>query len=185
MSTSLLALLVTEGMKNSWLSFTSKKLILALFLVISCLGLYFGQTADAKKLTAKTPEWKPTTPQNVNHDYTPVVLPKESILEGLILSKAAKLHQIDTNHFKMSDGCALIKADEPILIDGSKASVQSKPGTAFVVHSDETTTRVMNLSDRHRDSLRVIIDDYYITLNPGEEVALKYNGKLLVKLPGT
>ena len=105
-------------------------------------------------------------------NYTPLLMPSDALAHGIKLSADTKISRVENGHFKMPHGCVLIHTEEPVSIETKRASVSAKSGASIVVSAQADVTRVMNLSDRKHDSVRVVFGDYHVSLNPGEELAV-------------
>jgi hypothetical protein len=110
--------------------------------------------------------------QAVNDSYSPLLLPQEAAIRGIGLSGKAKVRQAGDNRYKMSCGCVMITSSAPVQVDTCRVQVFAKANTSFVLHADEKVSRVLNLSDRAKDSLKVMVGDNHIVLNPGEEMSV-------------
>ncbi len=124
--------------------------------------------------------------------YCPLVGGEKAALRGIKLSGKAQLFEQDQLHYRIGCGCALIQCNsETLRIDTCHAQVFAKRGAAFVVDNGgansmdtapqkerssgvaalpDSITRVLNLSDHERDSVRVVLGNRHISLNPGEEL---------------
>ncbi|MBX9568705.1 MAG: hypothetical protein K2X77_07410 [Candidatus Obscuribacterales bacterium] len=107
-----------------------------------------------------------------NSTYTPLIIPADALARGISLSGDAKLYRIADAHYRMGCGSCLIHAEAPMRIETCRTSIFIREGASIVICTRKDVTRVLNLSDRHRDSVRVLLDKYHLNLNPGEEVGI-------------
>lgn len=112
---------------------------------------------------------------DLNKHLSPLLLAKDAAQRGISLSSTAQIYETDANKYRMTNGCVLISTDKDMQVDTAVATVYAKAGTAFVVHNNDSVTRVMNLHDRIRHGVQVVIDKKYISLNPGEELGVVRN----------
>lgn len=122
--------------------------------------------------------------------YCPLLGGEKAALHGLKLSGKAQLFEQGKDHYRIGCGCALVQCNSPaVRIDTCHASVFALKGASFVVDNGGATsidrkddslsvklpnsiTRVLNLSDKRRDSVRVVLGKRHLTLNPGEELVV-------------
>lgn len=109
---------------------------------------------------------------DANSQYTPLVLPKDAAERGISLSGEAKLYRVDQGRYKLGCGCILVHTEKPLFLNTCRADIMARPGATIVVGTKKEVTRVLNLSDRKRDSVRIIFGKNHISLNPGEELAV-------------
>lgn len=140
--------------------------LLGLLSVVSLLDLSWG----AANSFAGGPSSEDSVPPNST--YTPLIIPADALARGISMSGDAKLYRIADSHFRIGCGSCLIHADAPMRIETCRTSILIRKGASIVVCTRKDVTRVLNLSDRHRDSVRVLLDNYHLTLNPGEEVGI-------------
>jgi hypothetical protein len=121
---------------------------------------------------ATTDSEKITPAADANSAYTPLLLPKDAAERGISLSGDTKMYRVEQGKYQMGCGCSLIHTEEPIYISTCRANVMARAGATLVVGAKKDVTRVLNLSDRKHDSVRVIFGKNYVSLNPGEELAI-------------
>ena len=109
---------------------------------------------------------------DLNKHLSPLLLSKEAAQRGISLSSTAQLYEVAANKYRITDGCVLINTANDMEIETPVTTVYAKAGTAFVVHNNANVTRVMNLHDRVRHGVQVVLDKRYINLNPGEELGV-------------
>ncbi|MBX9878523.1 MAG: hypothetical protein K2Y22_08695 [Candidatus Obscuribacterales bacterium] len=109
---------------------------------------------------------------DLNKHLTPLLLPKEAAQRGISLSSTAQIYEIGTNKYWMTNGCVLITSQTEMKVETPVTTVYAKPGTAFIVHNHDNVTRVMNLHDRVKHGVQVVMDRKAIPLNPGEELGV-------------
>lgn len=109
---------------------------------------------------------------DLNRHLTPLLASSDAGLRGISLSSTAQLYETEANKYRMTRGCVLINAGADMQVETPVTTVYAKAGTSFVVHNDANVTRVMNLHDRARHSVQVVIEKKYINLNPGEELGV-------------
>lgn len=121
-----------------------------------------------------------------NPNYSPICMRTGARLRGLSLSGRAEMQQIDGPgqniwkgkphrwhaRYRLQDGCALLHAEAPSLIHVGEAAAFISENTTVVMHSDKLATRFINLADHHRNSMKVIIGNHYVNLDPGFEVVI-------------
>ncbi len=144
--------------------FTTKKILCLLAATISV------QLGWAQNCTAGGPTSEDSSPPNTS--YTPLIIPADALARGISMSGDAKLYRIADSHYRMGCGSCLIHADGPMRIETCKTSILIREGASIVICTRKDVTRVLNLSDKHRDSVRVLLDKHHLTLNPGEEVGI-------------
>ncbi len=110
-----------------------------------------------------------------NKEFTPLLVPAEAKACGISLSGSAKLYQLEPGAFQLGCGCVLIHTEEPINVKTCRAMVSAKNGATVVIGAKSDATRILNLSDRKHDSVRVIFGRNHVTLNPGEEIVVVSN----------
>lgn len=103
--------------------------------------------------------------------YTPEAL-SDSAEHALKLSADTIITRVDQSHYNLNQGCILLHTEEASFIQTRRAAIAAKSGATIVVSAKDEVTRIMNLSDRKRDSVRVIFGQHHISLNPGEELAV-------------
>ncbi len=108
----------------------------------------------------------------LNKHLSPLLLSGEASQRGISLSSTAQLYEVAANKYRITDGCVLINTANDMEIETPVTTVYAKAGTAFVVHNNANVTRVMNLHDRVRHGVQVVLDKIYISLNPGEELGV-------------
>lgn len=113
----------------------------------------------------------------INLKYKPLLLPSTASLRGIELSGSAKLYERARDRYYMSDGCVLINTIEPTVIETCRVAIHAKANSSMVVHTEDDITRVMNISDRHRSSVRVVLGKNFIDLSPGQEIGIIAGGK--------
>jgi len=113
----------------------------------------------------------------VNLKFTPLVLSSAASLRGLELSGTARLYERESNHYYLSSGCVLLNTAAPTRIDTCRVSIYAKANSSVVVHAEDDITRVMNLSDRHRASVRIVLGKNFIELSPGQEMGVIAGGR--------
>lgn len=111
----------------------------------------------------------PASP-TANSEYTPLMLAKDAKERGISLSGNAKLCNTGKQQFKLESGCILLHTEEPVFIKTCRADISILKGATIVVSATKEVTRILNLSDRKRNSIRVIFGKRYVPLNPGEEI---------------
>lgn len=112
---------------------------------------------------------------DLNKHLTPLLLSGEALQRGISLSSAAQIYETAANKYRMTKGCVLINTNADMQLETNVTTVYAKAGTSFVVHNESNVTRVMNLHDRVRHGVQVVIDKRYINLNPGEEIGIVRN----------
>lgn len=105
-------------------------------------------------------------------EFTPLAMPDNHSARGFNLSGDTSISEISKGKYKLSCGCALISAEQPLTIETCRAKVFVREGATVVVSAKSDVTRLLNLSDRKRDSVRVIFGGKHIVLNPGEELSI-------------
>ncbi len=125
------------------------------------------KTAITEKDTEKIP-----AASDANTSYTPLMLPEDAAQRGISLSGEAKLYRQEQGHYKLGCGCILVHTEEPIYISTCRANVFADAGSTIVIGAKADATRILNLSDRKHDSVRVIFDSNHVALNPGEELSV-------------
>lgn len=108
----------------------------------------------------------------VNREFTPLVVPAEAKQCGISLSGSAKLYQLEQGSFQLGCGCVLVHTEEPIQVKTCRATITAKNGATVVIGAKSDATRILNLSDRKHDSVRVVFGRNYVSLNPGEEIVV-------------
>lgn len=125
-------------------------------------------------------------PLTLNDNLTPIDIPGGSHLRGLSLSGNARLTKVGANgsadlaglhaewvaQYHMSVGCALLHGYSPTLVEVGPAVVYIASGATAIAHSDNDAARVVNLTDKHRQSVRVVFHRHFIDLEPGQELVL-------------
>ena len=126
-------------------------------------------------------------PLPVNENAMPIRMPIGGELRGLSLSGECKLSVVGeagsanlegvkahwNKHYSQSAGCALLHAYVPVLLQCNEVTVYVSAGTTVVTHIDpDGSTRVVNLTDKHRHSVRVFFRKHFVDLNPGVEMVL-------------
>ncbi|MBX9688849.1 MAG: hypothetical protein K2X27_19225 [Candidatus Obscuribacterales bacterium] len=109
---------------------------------------------------------------DANAEFTPLILKESSPERGISLSGQTELQELKKGHYKLSCGCALIHTEEDVFIETCRAKIYARKGASIVIGAKTDVTRVLNLSDRKHDSLRVVFEKNHISLNPGEELAV-------------
>jgi hypothetical protein len=109
---------------------------------------------------------------DANTAFTPLVMPEEAAGRGISLSGEAKLYQLEPGRYKLGCGCVLVHTEEPISITTCRADITTRAGATIVIGTKKEVTRVLNLSDRKHDSVRIVFGKNHIPLNPGEEIAV-------------
>lgn len=109
---------------------------------------------------------------DLNKHLTPLLLPKEAAQRGISLSSTAQIYEIGANKYWMTNGCVLITTQTEMKVETPVTTVYAKPGTAFIVHNHDNVTRVMNLHDRVKHGVQVVMDRKAIALNSGEELGV-------------
>lgn len=104
--------------------------------------------------------------------YSPLLLPKDAAERGITTCGDAKLRRIQPKRYEMNCGGLLVHADEQIYIQTCRARILLRPGATVVIGVFEHVTRILDLGDRKRDSIRVIFGKNHISLNLGEELAI-------------
>ncbi len=127
-----------------------------------------SQTASNKASAEKSAHPEP----DVNTAYTPLLLPDDAQASGISLSGETKMYKVSDGHFHQGCGCAMIHAEQAMHIDTCRANIYVRPGSTVVVGARTEATRVLNLSDRKHDSVRVVFGKTHISLNPGEELVV-------------
>lgn len=107
-----------------------------------------------------------------NANYTPLILAKEAKQRGLNLSGKAILRSTGKQQYKLESGCVLLHTEESVLLKTCRADISIQEGATTVITANKDVTRILNLSDRKRDSIRVLFGQKHISLNPGEELAV-------------
>lgn len=121
-----------------------------------------------------------------NEHFAPVPLRPDAPLRGFSLSGLADLKQTDgagsslignktagwQARYRLHSGCVLLTAQDNLLIDAGPAKAFIGNGTTAVVHTTPQATRLVNLTDHKRYSMRVIFGKHYIDLDPGFELVL-------------
>lgn len=109
---------------------------------------------------------------DLNKHLSPLLLSTEALQRGISLSSSAQLYETAANKYRMTKGCVLISTSSDMQVETNVTTVYAKAGTSFVVHNESNVTRVMNLHDRVRHGVQVVIDKKYMNLNPGEEIGI-------------
>ena len=151
-----------------------KNLLVSIFLASTALSAYAAPVPVPNSIPATaTPDTEKILPaSDANTDFTPLLLPRDAAERGISLSGEAKLYQLEKGHFKLGCGCVLVHTEEPIFISTCRADITASKGATIVVGTKKEVTRVLNLSDRRHDSVRIIFGKRHISLNPGEELAV-------------
>jgi hypothetical protein len=122
-------------------------------------------------------------PRN-NTNFTPICLPACARVHGLSLSGRSVMRKLDCggsgalldrkiswkSRFRLESGCALLTVEQPTLIECGPGLTYVEKSTTIVAHTDGTATRFVNLSDHHRESVRVTFANHFVELDPGVEV---------------
>lgn len=122
----------------------------------------------------------------LNENLSPIDIPAGANLRGLSLSgqcvltkiggsgegDLAGMHAEWESQYKMSEGCALLHGHTPVLIELGQTVAYVAAGTSCVAHMDKQVTRVVNLTDQHAYSIRVVFNKHYVDLAPGQELVL-------------
>lgn len=127
---------------------------------------------SALPLSAAENDEKIPAAADANQQFTPLVLPEDAAQTGISLSGETKMYRIAPAHYELSCGCALVHTEQAIEIKTCRAEVLVRPGASIVIGAKKDATRILNLSDRKHDSVRVIFSGKHISLNPGEELAV-------------
>ena len=109
---------------------------------------------------------------DANTSFTPLLLPDDAKQIGISLSGEAKMYRIEQGRYRLGCGCIMVHTEEPIYINTCRANIFAKAGSTIVVGAKKDATRILNLSDRKHDSVRVLYGKNHISLNPGEELAV-------------
>lgn len=109
---------------------------------------------------------------DANAAFTPLLLPEDAAQSGISLSGDTKMYRTAQGKYQLGCGCALIHTEEPIYINTCRANVFARAGATIVIGAKNDATRILSLSDRKHDSVRVIFGKNHISLNPGEELAV-------------
>ena len=109
---------------------------------------------------------------DANTNFTPLVLAKDAAERGISLSGEAKLCRRGDGRYQMGCGCILVHADEQMSVSTCRAELLIRRGATVVLSAKKDVTRVLNLSDHKRDSVRVIFGKNFVPLNPGEELGI-------------
>ena len=121
-----------------------------------------------------------------NEHFTPIELQAGSRLRGLVLSGLAQVKQVDGQgsttwdgkivnwheRYELKDGCTLINAQGDLLLHAGNATVFIKKGATAMAHNDGRVTRVANLSDKQRQSVRVAFGNHLVDIDPGFELVI-------------
>lgn len=169
-----------------------RKLLTSLFV----LSLMSGTTAQALQMTAGCEIRKCTNGMPcADQDYAEQPLPSGSTIRGLSLSGAARMKQIDgpgtavwqtkklswTRRYKLEQGCALVHAQRPVMMEAARATAFIDSGTSAVIHTDGPATRFVNLTDHHKNGMTVVFGNHYVDLDPGFELVLVKAGSDSIK----
>ena len=111
-------------------------------------------------------------PQVAVGAYTPLLVQGEAAVRGITLGGDAKMSQIEPHSYKMSCGVAMITCIAPSTVEVCSTKVLANAHTTFVIDTRTNAVRVLNLNDRKKDSLKVLIGSNHLVLNPGEELVL-------------
>jgi hypothetical protein len=122
--------------------------------------------------TGKPDQKKIQAAADANTSFTPLVLPKDAAEHGISLSGEAKLTRLSNSHYQMGCGCILVHGESEMLVDTCRAKVLIRKGATIVLSAKKDVTRVLNLSDHKRDSVRVMFGKNFVALNPGEELGI-------------
>ncbi len=100
---------------------------------------------------------------------------------GVVWSKGVELNAISERSLSMPmHSKALIYANEDLkVIFGNKTVALSRGAIAFLQTSDEAIT-IFNLFDKHRSSVRIMVDSKQFDINPGEEAQAAFNCEMLM-----
>ncbi len=109
---------------------------------------------------------------DLNKSYTPLILPDDAAQRGISLSGDTKLYRVAQGQYHIGCGCVMVHTDEDVLMETCRASVYARSGATIVVSAKPDATRVLNLTDKKHDSVRVIFGKNHISLNPGEELVI-------------
>lgn len=109
---------------------------------------------------------------DANTNFTPLLLPEDAKQSGISLSGEAKMYRTEPGKYQLGCGCVLVHTEEPIFVTTCRTKVFAKAGATIVIGAKKDATRVLNLSDRKHDSVRVLFGKNHISLNPGEEIAV-------------
>lgn len=140
-------------------------------LALSIISL-FNFNADCPAAAAdKDKEVIPAAADAIGN-FSPLLMPDDAAARGINLSGDTKITSISDGKYNLSCGCALISTDAPIYVETCRAKVFAQAGASIVIGAKKEATRILNLSDRKHDSVRVIFGDKHISLNPGEELSI-------------
>jgi hypothetical protein len=144
----------------------------SVFKLIACLvaGASVAALPAAGTSTENRVIIKPSP--DANTAFTPLVLPRDAAQRGISLSGEAQLYRLEPAHYRLDRGCILVHTEETIAITTCFATILVRKGATIIVSIKNDVTRVLNLSDRKRDSVRIIFSKNHISLSPGEELAV-------------
>lgn len=95
---------------------------------------------------------------------------------NLRITPGTNVNDIGQNHYRLAEGQVLVQSDSAVSVDTPHGTVLVQPGSAAVVSVDKDLVRVLDLSDKSANDVRLVVGKNSITLRPGQEVAVMSSG---------